>query len=155
LTIGGAAAQSTVVPGPVRGEYSAPTLPSPPLDRGQTSPPLLDRAYTPPEGLRGISAADKFSAFPLRVTNPIFMTSINYPGVYGAYYYGAAPSVWVPFGASVPSYTLRPAYTSPPPMNPSAAVWTTPAAPKGPTAEALGSPATITIHVPEGGMVWV
>jgi len=143
--------QNGVLPGPVSDSAAAyAPVPLPPPDR-------LD--VTPTQGGAGVAA--QFSFYPLRTTPPTLMTSINYPGVYGAYYIGAAPSAWVP-GLSLAPMTLRPTYTT---LAPS---WATPPYPEPVppamvpssarqflTAEQAAATASITIYTPEQASVWV
>ncbi len=147
-----AAAEPNVLPGPV--SSAATTAP----EMVPVAPaPLVDPIYTPPAGIRHLGGTDSsWSDFPLRSPSPIFMTSINYPGVYGAYYYGAAPQPEVR-GVSLTPYTLRPTWTTLPPA------WATPPPALLPVAKleplqspaVRGEPATITIYTPEPASVWV
>lgn len=125
-------AQSNVMPGPTYGDVSV-----------RRAPPV-ERIYTPPETLSGSGPTNQFSTIPLRPT-PIFMTSINYPGVYGAYYYGAAPDLYVPT-VTQSQMTLAPTLPLPSTIPPVERIVRPGVA---------SAPATITIYVPEGGFVWV
>jgi uncharacterized protein (TIGR03000 family) len=148
-----ASAQSNVLPGPTGSTGAAEVVPAP---VGVSLPVGI---YTPPAGLRFLGGqSSSWSEFPLRSPSPIFMTSINYPGVYGAYYYGAAPSVWGPGNVFAGPYTLRPSWTTLPPA------WATPPSelipvvkpePVPQVTERKGQPATITIYTPEPASVWV
>ena len=108
-----------------------------------------------------MSITSQFRLYSLRVTPPTLMTSINYPGVYGAFYIGAAPSAYVP-GISVPAMTLRPTWTT------LAPAWATPPNPPpvppavSPTKareifveEETSASAMLTIYTPEQASVWV
>jgi uncharacterized protein (TIGR03000 family) len=138
-----ALAEPNVLPGPVSSAAALVPLPG---------------IYTPPAGLQHLGGErGSWSYFPLRSASPIFMTSINYPGVYGAYYYGAAPGAWSP-GLSDSPYTLRPSWTTlpppwaTPPMEPVPVVRTRLVPP---ATDVRGAPATITIFTPEPASVWV
>jgi len=106
------------------------------------------------EGLGG-GVSGKFSLYPLRSASPIMMTSINYPGVYGSYYYGAAPQAWTQ-GVSAPPMTLRPSWTTLPPSV--AVAYGSPLYGPPPvrvSAVPAAESAIITIHAPAGASVWV
>jgi uncharacterized protein (TIGR03000 family) len=153
---GWSAAQSPVLPGPTSSpSANRPTPPAEPLPTPvqPTTPVTVTPTY---EGLGG-GVSSKFSLYPLRSTSPIMMTSINYPGVYGSYYYGAAPQAWTQ-GVSAPPMTLRPSWTT---LPPSVAVaygsplYGTPPTRVAAVPAAESASATITIHAPAGASVWV
>jgi len=153
LHSGWTAAQSPVLPGPTSTpSANQPTEPLPtPASLAPATPVIVTPAY---EGMGG-GVSSKFSLYPLRSTSPIMMTSINYPGVYGAYYYGAAPQAWTQ-GVSAAPMTLRPSWTTLPPSV--AIAYGSPL--YGPPARPVAAPAnsaaaSITIHTPEGASVWV
>lgn len=147
-----ARAEPNVLPGPVNSATTPELAPAMPI-------PAADQVYTPPSSLRFLGGqGSSWSDFPLRSTSPIFMTSINYPGVYGAWYYGAAPG-FGPTGMRLASpYTYRPSWTT------LAPAWATPPSEPLPTVKLEpfpsvptehGNPATITIYTPEPASVWV
>jgi uncharacterized protein (TIGR03000 family) len=148
-----AAAQTNVLPGPVADRATVVS----PRPAAPTADPYFERLYTPQQGK--VSLANKFSEVPVNVP-PIFMTQINYAGVYGAYYYGAAPAPEIR-GVSATPYTLRPTWTTLPPGLPNIPPTGTPPPPPAtglpaiPPPEERGSAATISIYAPEGGSVWV
>jgi uncharacterized protein (TIGR03000 family) len=153
LNPGSAAAQTQVLPGPTSSPSTS--TPAEPLPPPTALPPAAPVTISPTyEGLGG-GVAGKFSLYPLHSTPPTLMTSINYPGVYGSYYYGAAPQAWTQ-GVSAPPMTLRPSWTTLPPSV--AAAYGSPLYGPPPvrvSAVPAAASATITIHAPAGASVWV
>jgi uncharacterized protein (TIGR03000 family) len=146
-----ALAQPNVLPGPAGSSAGPELVPGWPV-------PPSEQIYTPPAGLRFLGGqGSSWSEFPLRSASPIFMTSLNYPGVYGAYYFGAAPPARVATLSASP-YTLRPTWTTLPPA------WATPPSaplpmvkiePAASITEVRGDAATIRVYTPEPASVWV